>query len=145
MGSPSRARDCADCHHFVGNPTATFFPAALAIAETERASGEALLRALIAGVETSAAIGSLVLPTHYDRGFHATATLGAFGAAAAAGLLLDLDEGQITMALGLAGMQAAGLKSMFGTMAKPLQAAKAAPNGVLAARLAKPGFTTHSH
>jgi 2-methylcitrate dehydratase PrpD len=143
-GSASHALDYDDCHHFVGHPTVTVFPAALAIAEAERASGEALLRALIAGVETSAAIGSLVLPTHYDRGFHATATLGAFGAAAAAGLLLDLDEGQMTMALGLAGMQAAGLKSMFGTMAKPLQAGKAAANGVLAARLAKRGFTAHS-
>ena len=143
-GSASHALDYDDCHHFVGHPTVTVFPAALAIAETERAPGAALLRALIAGVETSAAIGSLVLPTHYDRGFHATATLGAFGAAAAAGLLLDLDEGQMTMALGLAGMQAAGLKSMFGTMAKPLQAGKAAANGVLAARLAKRGFTAHS-
>jgi 2-methylcitrate dehydratase PrpD len=143
-GSAAHALDYDDCHHLVGHPTVTVLPAALAIAETERASGQALLRALIAGVETSAAIGSLVLPTHYDRGFHATATLGAFGAAAAAGLLLGLDEGQMTMALGLAGMQAAGLKSMFGTMAKPLQAGKAAANGVLAARLAKRGFTAHS-
>jgi 2-methylcitrate dehydratase PrpD len=143
-GAASHALDYDDCHHLVGHPTVTVFPAALAIAEAQRASGAELLRALIVGVETSAAIGSIVLPTHYDRGFHATATLGTFGAAAAAGLLLDLDETQMIMALGLAGMQAAGLKSMFGTMAKPLQAGKAASNGVLAARLAKRGFTAHT-
>jgi 2-methylcitrate dehydratase PrpD len=75
------------------------------------------------------------MPAHYDRGFHSTGTLGAFGAAAAAGLLLGLDEDQMTVALGLAGTQAAGLKAMFGTMAKPFHAGKAAANGVLAARL----------
>ena len=140
-GAASHALDYDDCHHLVGHPSVTVLPAALAIAEAQGASGRALIRALIAGIEAAAAIGSVTLPDHYDQGFHATATLGAFGAAAAAGLLLDLDERQMTMALGLAGAQAAGLKSMFGTMAKPFQAGKAAANGVLAARLAKGGFT----
>ena len=140
-GAASHALDYDDCHHLVGHPSVTVLPAALAIAEAQGASGRDLLRALVGGIEAAAAIGSVVLPDHYDRGFHATATLGAFGAAAAVGLLLDLDEYQMTMALGLAGAQAAGLKSMFGTMAKPFQAGKAAANGVLAARLAKSGFT----
>jgi 2-methylcitrate dehydratase PrpD len=81
--------------------------------------------------------------SHYERGFHSTATVGSFGAAAAAGLLLDLDEAQMAVALGLAGTQAAGLKSMFGTMAKPFHAGRAAANGVLAARLAARGFTAN--
>ena len=140
-GAASHALDYDDCHHFVGHPTVGVLPAALALAQAKGTSGGDLLRALIAGVEASAAIGSLALPDHYDRGFHATATLGAFGAAAAAGYLIGLDEDQMVMALGLAGTQAAGLKSMFGTMAKPFHAGKAASNGVLAARLAKAGFT----
>ena len=115
----------------------------LALAETEGASGEAALRAFIAGYEAAVVIGGLVMPWHYEHGFHATATLGSFGAAAAAGVLLKLDHNQMAMALGLAGTQAAGLKSMFGTMAKPLHAGKAAANGVFAARLAKRGFTAN--
>jgi 2-methylcitrate dehydratase PrpD len=142
-GSAAHALDYDDCHHLVGHPSVTVLAAALAVAEAQGTSGEALLRALVAGVETSAALGSIMLQTHYDAGFHATATMGTFGAAAAAGLLLGLDESQMVMALGLAGMQAAGLKSMFGTMGKPLQAGKAAANGVLAARLAQRGFTAH--
>ena len=142
-GAASHALDYDDCHHLVGHPTTAVLPAVLAIAEVQGASGAAALRALVAGVEAAAVIGSLVLPTHYDRGFHATATLGAFGAAAAAGVLLELDEAQMTMALGLAGAQAAGLKSMFGTMTKPFHAGKAAANGLFAARLAKRGFTAH--
>jgi 2-methylcitrate dehydratase PrpD len=102
-----------------------------------------VLRAYIAGYEAAGFVGSLVMRSHYERGFHGTATLGSFGAAAAAGLLLDLDEAQMAIALGLAGTQAAGLKSMFGTMAKPFHAGRAAANGVLAARLAARGFTAN--
>ncbi|MDE1172673.1 MAG: MmgE/PrpD family protein [Parvibaculaceae bacterium] len=142
-GAASHALDYDDVHPLVGHPTVAILPAVLAIAEAEQASGEKVLRAFIAGYEAAAFIGSLAMPSHYDRGFHSTATLGSFGAAAAAGLLLDLDEGEMAMALGLAGTQAAGLKSMFGTMAKPFHAGKAASNGVLAARLARRGFTAH--
>ena len=93
--------------------------------------------------EAAGFVGSLVMRSHYERGFHSTATVGSFGAAAAARLLLDLDESQMAIALGLAGTQAAGLKSMFGTMAKPFHAGRAAANGVLAARLVARGFTAN--
>jgi 2-methylcitrate dehydratase PrpD len=119
-------------------------PAVLAIAETTGRSGMDVLRAFIAGHEAAGFVGSLVMRSHYERGFHGTATLGSFGAAAAAGLLLGLDEAQMAIALGLAGTQAAGLKSMFGTMAKPFHAGRAAANGVLAARLAARGFTANT-
>ena len=75
-------------------------------------------------------------------GFHATGTLGSFGAAAACAHLLGLDAEKFATALGIAGTQAAGLKSMFGTMCKPLHAGKAAYHGLLAARLAQRGFTS---
>jgi 2-methylcitrate dehydratase PrpD len=104
-----------------------------------------VLRAFIAGYEAAAFVGSLVMPSHYARGFHSTATLGSFGAAAAAGLLMNLDDAQMAIAFGLAGTQAAGLKSMFGTMAKPFHAGRAAANGVLAARLAARGFSPANH
>jgi 2-methylcitrate dehydratase PrpD len=118
-------------------------PAVLSIAEAKGRSGMDVLRAFIAGYEAAGFVGSLVMRSHYERGFHSTATVGSFGAAAAAGLLLDLDEAQMAVALGLAGTQAAGLKSMFGTMAKPFHAGRAAANGVLAARLAARGFTAN--
>ena len=143
-GTTSHGLDYDDVHiTMLGHPTVSILPAVLALAETEGASGEAALRAFIAGYEAAVVIGGLVMPWHYEHGFHATATLGSFGAAAAAGVLLKLDHNQMAMALGLAGTQAAGLKSMFGTMAKPLHAGKAAANGVFAARLAKRGFTAN--
>src|SRR5438552_14928670 len=83
-------------------------------------------------------------PGHYNLGFHATGTVGAFGAAAACARLLGLDAAATAQALGIAGTQAAGLKSQFGTMCKPFHAGKASHNGLLAARLAARGFSSRT-
>jgi 2-methylcitrate dehydratase PrpD len=77
-------------------------------------------------------------------GFHSTATVGSFGAAAACAHLLGLNGEQFATALGIAGTQAAGLKSMFGTMCKPLHAGKASYHGLMAAKLAARGFTSRT-
>ena len=143
-GTTSHALDYDDVRVYVGHPTVAILPAVLAVAEERRSSGMEVIRALIAGAEAAAIVGGWTNPSHYARGFHTTATVCCFGAAAAAGLLLGLDEPTMTMALGLAGTQAAGLKSMFGSMAKPFHAGKAASNGVLAARLAAAGMTAHA-
>jgi 2-methylcitrate dehydratase PrpD len=142
-GTASHALDYDDVHPAIGHPTAAIFPAALAIGEDLGCNGQQLLRAFIAGYETAGYIGTILAKSHYERGFHTTATLGSFGAAAAASILLGLAPDVVQMALGLAGTQAAGLKSMFGTMAKPFHAGKAAANGVVAARLAAAGFTAN--
>ena len=142
-GATSHALDYDDVHPLIGHPSVPILPAVLAVAEEEGLSGADVLKAFVAGYDAAAFVGSIVMPSHYDRGFHSTATLGSFGAAVAAGLLVGLDEQQMRMALGLAGTQAAGLKSMFGTMAKPFHAGRAAANGVIAARLAKKGFTAN--
>src|SRR5438552_9683505 len=81
-------------------------------------------------------------PGHYNLGFHATGTVGAFGAAAAGARLLGLNAAMTAQALGIAGTQASGLKSQFGTMCKPFHAGKASQNGLLAARLAARGFSS---
>ncbi|HAA93894.1 MAG TPA: MmgE/PrpD family protein, partial [Rhodospirillaceae bacterium] len=77
---------------------------------------------------------------HYLKGWHATATVGHFGAAAGTARLLGLDAETTAYAFGIAGTQAAGLKANFGTMCKPLHAGKAAMNGLMAAEWAKRGF-----
>jgi 2-methylcitrate dehydratase PrpD len=118
-------------------------PAVLAIAEQDERSGAAVLAATVAGIEAECRLGALVNPRHYQAGFHATGTLGTFGAAAGVAWLLALEHGQWLHAMGLAGTQAAGLKSAFGTMAKPLHAGKAAADGLLAALLARGGFTAN--
>jgi 2-methylcitrate dehydratase PrpD len=125
-----------------GHPSAPVLPALLAVAEDADLDGPALLTAFVAGVETECRIGRLMAPAHYAAGWHATGTVGTFGAAAACASALGLDDEQWRAALGIAGAQAAGLKSMFGTMCKPLHAGKAAANGLLAARLAARGFTS---
>jgi 2-methylcitrate dehydratase PrpD len=125
-----------------GHPSVAILPALLALAEERRASGKAVIAAFVAGYETCCRIGMALRPGHYTRGFHATGTVGAFGAAAACAHLMGLDAEATGRALGIAGTQSAGLKSQFGTMCKPFHAGRAAQNGLLAARLAARGFSS---
>ncbi len=141
-GAAGHALDFDDVITAMGHPTAPVAPAVFGLAEALGASGAQVVGAFIAGVEAECRVGRVLGASHYAKGWHGTATFGAFGAAAAAAHLLDLDEATLLHAFGLAGTQAAGLKSVFGTMAKPLHAGKAAQNGVLAARLAARGFTS---
>jgi 2-methylcitrate dehydratase PrpD len=126
------------------HPGAVVIPAALAMAERQGASGCDLLRAIVAGYElmirTSLAAGTLSMRR---RGWHITGLCGTFGAAAAAGQLLGLDNLQMANALGLAGTQSAGLFAFTcdGANSKRLHPGRAAQSGVCAAELAARGFT----
>ncbi|MEM6496352.1 MAG: MmgE/PrpD family protein [Pseudomonadota bacterium] len=143
-GSSSHALDYDDVNRRLhGHPTVTVAPVVLALGEQLGASGKSVLDAFIVGTEAGCLIGSMAGNGHYAAGFHATGTIGTFGAAAAAAKLMGLNGEQTRYALGIAASQAAGLKSNFGTMTKPLHAGKAAMNGLMAARLAARGFTSN--
>ena len=141
-GTASHALDYDDVNFtFLGHPTVTILPAVMALAERDAHGGKNLITAFVAGVEVGTRIGEYVTEAHYGRGYHATGTLGTFSAAAATARMLGLDTDTCATALGIAATQAAGLKSMFGTMCKPLHAGMAARNGQYAALLAKRGFS----
>jgi 2-methylcitrate dehydratase PrpD len=145
-GAASHALDFDDVNLAMpGHPSVAILPALLALAEARGAGGADVLTAFVAGYELQCRLGRTIAPGHYDGlGFHATGTVGSFGAAAACAHLLGLDAEKFAVALGIAGTQAAGLKSMFGTMCKPLHAGKASYNGLLAAKLAARGFTSRA-
>jgi 2-methylcitrate dehydratase PrpD len=122
---------------------ATVFSAALAAAELRDASGATVLSAAVAGYEVAARLAMALDPAaHYRRGFHPTGTCGAFGAAAAAGVVLGLDATALAAALGIAGSQAAGSMEFLadGTWTKRLHPGWAACAGLHAAALAEAGF-----
>jgi 2-methylcitrate dehydratase PrpD len=142
-GTAGHALDYDDVLRIMrGHPTAPVAPPVLAFSEREKKSGRDAVTAFVAGIETQARVGAFMGESHYMKGWHQTATVGSFGAAAASARLLGLDAETTALALGIAGTQAAGLKAMFGTMCKPLHAGKAAMNGVVAAELASRGFTS---
>ena len=144
-GAAAHALDYDDVNMAMpGHPSVAILPGLLALAELEGSSGREVITAFVAGYETACRIGAALRPGHYDLGFHSTGTVGAFGAAAACARLLGFDAERTAMALGIAGTQAAGLKSQFGTMCKPFHAGKASQNGLLAARLAARGFTSRA-
>jgi 2-methylcitrate dehydratase PrpD len=142
-GAAAHALDYDDVNVAIpGHPSVAILPGLLALAERERGSGRELGTAFVAGYETACRLGAALQPGHYGLGFHATATVGSIGAAAACARLLGLPPRASAAALGIAATQAAGLKAQFGTMCKPFHAGKAAQNGLMAARLAARGFTS---
>ena len=141
-GTTSHTFDFDDTHlKTVIHPSGPVASAILALAERKPVKGDAFVHAFILGVEAECRIGNAVYPSHDDVGWHITATTGVFGAAAAAGRLLGLNEQQMVWALGIAATQASGVREMFGTMVKPMHPGHAAKNGLLAALLAAKNFT----
>jgi len=126
----------------VFHPGAVVFPATLATAQALGSSGPDFLAASVAGYETGIRVGEFLGRSHY-KVFHTTGTAGALAAAAATGRLLGLDGTTMLHAFGSAGTQSAGLWEFLRDAAdsKQLHTAKAAADGLLAAYLARDGFT----
>ncbi|MGH7846585.1 MAG: MmgE/PrpD family protein [Candidatus Binatia bacterium] len=126
------------------HPGATVFIPALAVGEATKADGKKLLTAFVAGCEVVSRIGVAAGNSLEKRGFHAPALTGTFGAAVAAGRLLNLNEREMVNALGIAGSYSGGLlefsRSQEGAMIKRLHLGKAAEGGIAAALLADRGF-----
>jgi 2-methylcitrate dehydratase PrpD len=114
-------------------------PAILAAGSGRDLPGTAALDAYLAGYETIARIGEAINLDHYQQGWHATATIGAIGAAAAVSRLFDLDSEQTANALAL------GYNAQFGSEAKPVQVGFAVDGGVIATHLAAAGVTGQAH
>ena len=124
------------------HPGAPTISAALAVAQSRGASGEAFLRAVIVGYEVSTRIAAAMGRAHY-RYWHNTGTIGCFGAASAAAELLGLDRVRFAHALATVTTFAAGLQQAFrsDSMSKPMHAGRAADAGVTAALAAAEGVT----
>ena len=141
-GISSHVLDFDDTHARAVHPSAPVLPAILALAEWKQMSGKDLVHAFVLGVEAEIRVGLSVFPEHYEHGWHITGSAGVFGAAAAAGKLLGLNEQQMTWALGIAATQSSGLRAMFGSMCKSLHPGHAAHDGLTAAFLASKNFTS---
>jgi 2-methylcitrate dehydratase PrpD len=142
-GAFSHVTETDDLHPAsITHPGCVVIPAALLLGRRLGVRGRGLLHAVLAGYEAMTRVGEALGPAHY-RTFHNTATAGVFGSAAAAALLLGLDEDQWVWAFGNAGTQASGLWEFNneGAMSKPLHAGHAAVAGLRAALLAQQGFT----
>ena len=124
-----------------GHPSVTIMGALLPTLDEAPVSGKRLLDAHRVGVEVGAKIGVAITMGHYDRGFHATGTLGIFAALAALCRLHAADRATIRTAFGIAGSMASGLRRNFGTMTKPLHSGWGSHNALVAFNLARSGFS----
>ncbi|MBX5467017.1 MAG: MmgE/PrpD family protein [Firmicutes bacterium] len=99
------------------------------------------LDAIAVGTEVGIRVAECLSPSHYDRGWHITASTGGIGAAAGVARLWGLAPSAATAALALAALQPVGLRAAFGTMGKPYQVGRAAEIGWSAAEAAAVGVT----
>lgn len=143
-GAVGHVLDFDDCSDLLGgHPTVAVLPAALAVAEAEGSSARETLAAYSIGVEVVSAIGCCMNFRHYERGWHPTATIGIFGAVAAASRLLRLDVDATARAFAIAASFSSGIKGSFGTLMKPGQVGAAGSNGVAAAKLSALGVSAN--
>lgn len=124
------------------HPTVPVLAAAMSAGERLGCSGRDLLDAFVAGFDVECKLAEAIKPEHYMSGFHTTGTIGTFGAFAASGRLMGLEEESMRHALGMTASMSSGIRVNFGTMTKPLHAGRAASNGVTACMLAERGFTS---
>jgi len=140
IGTASHVLDYDDVSMLaVCHPSAPILSAILAAA-TRETSGADVLDALVVGTEVLIRLGQAMGFRHYAIGFHATATLGAVGAAAACSRILRLDEKTTQNALAIAASHSCGLRKNFGTMVKSIHVGLAASSGLQAARMARAGL-----
>ncbi|KAF2027387.1 2-methylcitrate dehydratase PrpD [Setomelanomma holmii] len=143
-GIASHVDDYDDTHlETIIHPAGPVASALLAVAEANGpVSGQDFLTAFVAGVEAECKLGLSVSPEHYDVGWHITSTTGSVGTAIAVGKLLGLDTTHMQHAIGIASTQVVGMQEFFGSDTKSFHIGRAAQGGMLAALLAKNGYTS---
>ncbi len=124
-----------------GHPSGPLLPAVLALAELKDLSIEEALKAFVIGYEMECRLGTIINPSHYEIGFHATCTQGTLAAVVASSIILKLSDDQMAHALGIAGSLMGGIRRNFGTMTMSMHSGIASSNGIRAAQLAEKGFT----
>lgn len=143
-GVCTHALDMDDGHRYAAShPGAVIIPAAIAAAEMTHATTRELINGVVTGYEVFIRIAMAVNPSSLMRGFRLTGTVGPFGSAAACASIMKLDREETIGALGLAGLQGAGLMEVMhdneAAKVKSFHTGKAAMAGLLSAILAKQG------
>lgn len=141
-GTAAHALDFDDVHSTsVSHPSAVLVPALEAAVRAENLPRDRVVNGYLLGLAVNIALGEALGFSHYEKGWHATSTVGPLAAAAAIAYVYDLDDAAFRAALSLASAQGGGMQRNFGEHAKPVQAGFAAAAGVRAARLAANGIT----
>ena len=141
-GTAAHALDFDHSFTLMGQPTAPVIPAVFALGEALGSSGRQVIEAYAAGYEVTAKLVHSLRDSAHE-GWHGPSALGIFGAAAGCGKLLGSSAAQLEMTLAIAASMAGGVAANFGTMTKPLHTGLGAHNGMLAAKLARGGFTAN--
>jgi 2-methylcitrate dehydratase PrpD len=124
------------------HPGAPIISALLPIVQHYKLTGKDLLRGMIVGYEASIRLANAIQPSHRNKGYHATGTCGAIGAAMGVGAALGFSRQQMKNALSAATTSSSGMLNVTKDISelKPYNAGQAAVSGIIAALIAQAGF-----
>lgn len=111
---------------------------------TERYSVRAsdLIKGIVIGYDAALRLASAIQPSHYQRGYHPTATCGTIGAAMGLGAMLGFGPREMEATFAAACVSASGSLKVVdgGSELKPYNAGRAAVIGLMSAQIACAGF-----
>lgn len=141
-GAAAHALDFDDnCYAGIVHASAVVFPAVLAMAQKQGASGADLLLGFLAGLEVEFAVAKALSNSIYDKGWWTTSALGAIGSAAGVAKVAKLEREKAAHALALATAGAGAIRAVRGTAAKHYYCGRASESGVTAVIAALQGAT----
>ena len=127
------------------HPSSMVFPTVMALGEMFGCAGRDVLTAYVLGCEIVSKLAGVFRSAsaagEANPLVNVDGMAGTIGAAVAGGLLLKLDSQQMEHALGIVCGEGGGIVGNADSAARALQCGRAAMNGVMAAMLAKEGFT----
>ena len=127
-----------------GHPSCAIVPAILAVGEKLKLSGKDVLKAYILAMEVHGKIGITAKRLEAAfTGWHSVGTFGTLASTVACTKMYGMDTQKTRMALGIGSSEAAGFGNQAGSMTKSFHAGNSAKNGIVAAMLAKEGYTAH--
>jgi 2-methylcitrate dehydratase PrpD len=143
-GTLAHGMDFDDTHNAsVMHSSAPVVATALAAGQEAAADGRAIIVAIAAGNELNCRLGMVAPGAFHRPGLHPTSVLGTPTSALIAGKLLGATPAELVSAAGISGSQASGILEAYsdGTWSKTLHPGWAAHAGIVAAQLARSGFT----
>lgn len=124
------------------HPGAPIFSALLPLALKHDVSFSSFVLGVLTGYECSIRLSMAIAPSHYNLGYHPTATCGTLGTAVAIAKMLQFSKSDFKNALSSASISASGSLKVIEDESeiKPFNVAKASLNALFSARIAKVGF-----
>ena len=124
------------------HPGAPIFSALLPVAEIHNVNSQDFIKGVLVGYDAALRLACTMQPTHYNRGYHPTATCGSIGASMGIAAMLGFNHQEMENSLGAISVAASGTLKVVESESelKPFNVGRASALGIQSAVIGKAGF-----